>query len=35
MKFRVRHEQQPELLEIHDGHGARCWLKLHPEKRIM
>jgi oligopeptide/dipeptide ABC transporter ATP-binding protein len=28
------HEQQPELLEIRDGHRARCWLKLHPEKRV-
>jgi peptide/nickel transport system ATP-binding protein len=31
-KFELCHEQQPELLEIREGHRARCWLKLHPER---
>jgi oligopeptide/dipeptide ABC transporter ATP-binding protein len=31
--FKLCHEQQPELLEIRERHRARCWLKLHPEKR--
>jgi oligopeptide/dipeptide ABC transporter ATP-binding protein len=25
--------QPPELYKIHNGHRARCWLKLHPEKK--
>jgi oligopeptide/dipeptide ABC transporter ATP-binding protein len=25
--------QPPQLHEIHNGHRARCWLKLHPEKK--
>ena len=33
--FGLCHEQQPELLEIRDGHRARCWLKLHPEYRTL
>jgi oligopeptide/dipeptide ABC transporter ATP-binding protein len=31
--FERCHDHQPELLEIRDGHRARCWLQLQPEKR--
>jgi peptide/nickel transport system ATP-binding protein len=31
--FGLCHEQQPELLEIREGHHARCWLKIHPDRK--
>jgi peptide/nickel transport system ATP-binding protein len=31
--FELCRERQPDLVAIGDGHRARCWLKLHPERR--
>jgi len=31
--FELCHEKQPDLLEIREGHRARCWLKLHPDRK--
>jgi oligopeptide/dipeptide ABC transporter ATP-binding protein len=31
--FNLCLEQQPNLIQIQEGHRARCWLKEHPERR--
>jgi peptide/nickel transport system ATP-binding protein len=31
--FELCRERQPDLVAIAEGHRARCWLKLHPERR--
>jgi peptide/nickel transport system ATP-binding protein len=31
--FELCRERQPDLFVIAEGHQARCWLKLHPERR--